>query len=254
MQSLQEYLSEALVKHKISNYDDDIVDFGLSVKWLKYNLAGDRLTDDESDYGYYYQWGSTVGYPNASKHEFTWETTPFIKSAPEITFTKYVTNSKFGAVDNNTILDPEDDAVTSLLGSEYRMPTNDEYEELYKHCRGTSNTSGIPNTLLSGIASISKNGIYWIAAGTTVDEVKYKNCGALFVGQDITNRIFFPASGNCNRSYVNDVGSTGFYWSSSLYSRYSNSAYYLSFYNGYVFSINIDTRYDGFAIRGVKVK
>ena len=55
MQSLQKYLSKALVKHKISNYDnDDAVDFGLSVKWLKYNLAGDKLTNNESDYGNYY--------------------------------------------------------------------------------------------------------------------------------------------------------------------------------------------------------
>ena len=256
MNSLKEYLSEALIKHKISyHYNDDVVDFSLSVKWLKYNLAGDKLTDDESDYGYYYQWGSTVGYPDATTHEFNCETTPYCNGSHN-SFTKYVTKPYYGPVDNKKILDPEDDAVTVLLGSKYRMPTMDEYRELYKHCTGSSIKSGkrgfIPNSL-SGVASISKNGIYWVVAGTTIDGVKYTNPGCLFVGQDITKRIFFPASGYCYDSSVYNVGSGGCYWSSSLTSGNSTYAYNLLFNSGLVIPAYGDYRYSGFSVRGVKV-
>ena len=249
MYSLKDYLSEALVKHKISHYrnDDNVVDFGLSVKWLKYNLAGDKLTNDESDYGYYYQCASTTGYPDASKYEFTWETTPYCNGSSN-SFTKYVTSSIYGTVDNKITLDPEDDAVTTLLGSKYRMPTVDEFKELYHHCGGTDSGS------LSGTVSISSKGTYWVAAGTIIDGVKYKNPGRLFVGQDITNRIFFPASGYCYDSSVKAVGSYGLYWSSSLYLSYSNYAYNLDFYSSDIYPGDYYDRYYGFSIRGVKIK
>ena len=247
MYSLKKYLSEALIKRKITNYDDTVVDFGLSVKWLKYNLAGDRLADDESDYGYYYQWGSTVGYPDASTHAFNWSTCPYIKSTSGPTFSKYVTNSSYGRVDNKTTLEPMDDAVTTLLGSKYRMPTVDEYKELFSHCGGT------PCGSLSGTTSVTSKGIYWVVDGTTVDGVKYKNAGRLFVGQDITKRIFFPASGLCYDSSVGSVGSYGYYWSSSLGSSYSNRAYYLYFSSSNVHPAYYYCRCYGFSVRGVKL-
>ena len=248
MYSLKNYLSEALVKHKISNYknDDNVVDFGLSVKWLKYNLAGNKLTDDESDYGYYYQWGSTTGYPNASTHVFDWETTLYCNGS-STSFTKYVTKPYYGTVDNKTTLDPEDDAVTALLGSEYRMPTKDEFKELYNHCGGKHSGS------LSGTSSVSSTGVYWVATGTTVDGVKYKNAGRLFVGQDITKRIFFPASGYCYDFSYALAGSHGYYWSSSIDSSYSNDAYYLYLLSSYVRPNHKDGRYCGFSVRGVKI-
>ena len=247
MYSLKDYLSEALVKNKISNYrNDNVVDFGLSVKWLKYNLAGDKLTDNESDYGYYYQWGSTIGYPDASTHTFNWSTCPYIKSTSGPTFTKYVTNSTYGTVDNKTTLEPMDDAVTALLGSEYRTPTQAEFKELYNHCGGKHSGS------LSGVTSVSSTGTYWVAAGTTVDGVKYTNAGRLFVGQDITKCVFFPASGYCGNSSVGNVGSCGLYWSSSLRSSYSGNAYCLYFFSSDVYP-GSTYRCRGFSVRGVKL-
>ena len=248
MQSLQKYLSEALVKYKITNYrnDNDVVDFGLSVKWLKYNLAGDKLTDDESDYGYYYQWGSTVGYPDATTHVFDWTTCPYCNGSRN-SFTKYVTGSSYGTVDNKTILEPMDDAVTTLLGSEYRIPTVDEFQELYHHCGGKDSGS------LSGTASVLSTGVYWVKSNTTIDGVKYTNAGRLFVGQDITKRVFFPASGLCDYSSLNLVGSHGYYSSSSLYSSYSNYTYNLYFHSSDVHPAYASIRYYGFSVRGVKV-
>ena len=246
MYSLKDYLSEALVKNKISNYrNDNVVDFGLSVKWLKYNLAGDRLTDDESDYGYYYQWASTIGYSTTSKHIFDWETTPYCNGSRN-SFTKYVTSSSCGAVDNKTTLDPEDDAVTTLLGSEYRIPTVDEFKELYNHCGGTDSGS------LSGTTSVSSKGTYWVAAGTIVDGVKYKNPGRLFVGQDINKRVFFPAAGYCYDCIIDYKSDRLLYLSNSLGK--TSSLHNYSFYCDNR-AINTDAnmfRYYGYSIRGIK--
>ena len=225
---------------------NDVVDFGLSVKWLKYNLAGDKFTDNESDYGYYYQWASTTGYPDTSTHIFYWSTCPYCNGSAT-SFTKYVASFSYGTVDNKKVLDPEDDAVTALLGSKYKMPTTAEFKELYNHCGGANSGS------LSGTTSVSSKGTYWVAAGTTVDGIKYTNAGCLFVGQDITNRIFFPASGNCYYSSVKYVGSNGNYWSSSLNSINSYDAYHLLFDKSGVNPDNYNYRYYGFSVRGVKV-
>ena len=257
MYTLKDYLSEALVKHKISYYrnDDNVVDFGLSVKWLKYNLAGDKLTEDESDYGYYYQWGSTVGYPDASKHEFTWETTPYCNGSHS-SFSKYVVNRGSGTVDNKDVLDSEDDAVTALFGSEYRMPTIEEFQELCEHCTGSSDHHNIPTENLFGATSVSENGIYWVAAGATVDGVKYKNAGLLCVGQDIFKRIFFPAAGYGYESSLKRICICGHYWTSSLELKYSssNAAYRFFFMKNDTKSDSSDARYYGCNIRGIKVK
>ena len=251
MYTLKEYLSEALVKHKISNYENDnAVDFGLSVKWLKYNLAGDKLTNDESDYGYYYQWASTTGYPDASIHVFDWTTCPYCNGS-STSLTKYVTDSYYGTVDNKTTLESMDDAVTALLGSKYRMPTIKEYQELRKHCIGLDNYKTTDK--LSGITSVSKNGIYWIMPNTMVDNIKYSHRGVLFVGQDITKRIFFPTCGECNDSYIYNK-TYGYYWSSSLESGLSKKAGRLYFTSENIFPCDYQQRYYGAAIRGVKVK
>ena len=199
----------------------DIVDFGLSVKWSKYNLAGDKLTDNESDYGYYYQWGGTTGYQNASAHTFSssWTDTPYYNKVNGY-FTKYVTNLAYGKnVDNKTTLESGDDPVTALLGSEYRMPTRAEFYELRDHC-GSDGSTTIIN---SSTYTVYYKGVYWLKTpGITVDGVKYTNPGCLFVGKDITKRIFLPASGYCINSSTEIINSRYgnyngcYYWTSSL--------------------------------------
>ena len=253
-------INKQLIIKKWEPYD--VVDFGLSVKWLKYNLAGDKLTDNESDYGYYYQWGDTIGYPDAAKHNFRYLTTPYIKNPVEPTFTKYVAEPLFGDVDNKDVLDPEDDAVTTLLGSEYRMPTKDEYIELYKHCSGVTElkSSDYDNILIDNNKdSILKNGVYWINSNSVIDGVKYINSGALFVGQDITKRIFFPAAGYCYDSKVANKCSFGRYLTKSLNINCSCYVYRLSFGSKNIFGKltldynSRDSRYYGCSIRGIKI-
>ena len=62
---------------------------------------------------------------------------------------------------------------------------------------------------------------------------------------------FFPAAGNCNNGSVNNVGSNGNYWSSSLNTDNMINGRNLNFNNGNVNWQNNNNRYYGFSVRGV---
>jgi uncharacterized protein (TIGR02145 family) len=69
---------------------------------------------------------------------------------------------------------------------------------------------------------------------------------------DDSKTLFFPAAGECYYGNVHDVGSGGYYWSSSLTADYGeNYAYHMNFDSGYVGWGNYSYRYDGFSVRGV---
>ena len=61
----------------------------------------------------------------------------------------------------------------------------------------------------------------------------------------------FPAAGNCNNGSVNNVGSNGNYWSSSVNSSNVQNAYNLNFNSSNVNWQNNNNRHNGFAVRGV---
>ena len=59
-----------------------------------------------------------------------------------------------------------------------------------------------------------------------------------------------PAAGYRNYGSLNDVGSLGGYWSSSLYTNGPDYAYYRRFYSGYMGTGN-GYRYNGQSVRPV---
>ena len=62
--------------------------------------------------------------------------------------------------------------------------------------------------------------------------------------------LFFPASGNRNGTSLNNHGSNGNYWSSSLNS--SANGYNLNFNSSGVNPANNNNRFNGFSIRSVQ--
>ena len=63
--------------------------------------------------------------------------------------------------------------------------------------------------------------------------------------------IFFPAAGNGGRTYLENAGDSGYYWSSTLYTSDPN-AYHLLFYSGNVYpQFNNNDRYYGMSVRPV---
>lgn len=154
-----------------------VVDLGLpsGTLWADRNV-GAALPED---YGDYFAWGETT-----TKSNFTWSTLKYCEDNNVHKFSKYNTQSKYGSVDNKTTLERADDAATANWGSGWRMPTQQQFQELNDNCTWTWTTRN------------GKNGY----------EVKGKN----------GNSIFLPAAGFRSGTGRYDAGSFGHYWSSSL--------------------------------------
>ncbi len=147
--------------------------------------------DSPTGYGNYYAWGET-----STKSQYDWGTYKWCNGTQN-SITKYCTQSSYGTVDNKTTLELTDDAARANWGSPWRMPTDGELYNLNTRCTWT-----------------------WV----TVDGIN---------GYRVTaangNSIFLPAAGYRYDTYLNYVGSTGYYWSSSLFSGLSYHARYLYF-------------------------
>ena len=183
------------------------VDLGLSVKWATMNIGA----NSPEEYGDYFAWGETK-----PKETYSWETYKWCEGT--YTVTKYCTDSKYGTVDDKTVLDPEDDAAHVNWGGTWRMPTRAEQDELRSKCTWT-----------------------W----TTQNSVKgYKVTGPN------GNSIFLPAVGYRSDSSLSDVGSRGYYWSSLLNTVGQTAGWCLGFYSDNFGRYN-RVRYDGQSVRAV---
>ena len=153
------------------------VDLGLpsGTKWASCNVGATK----PEEYGDYYAWGETE-----TKSDYSWNTYKWCNGTPQ-TLTKYCTSSSNGKVDNKKVLDASDDVARVKWGGSWRIPTQDEVEELKDKCSQE-----------------------WI----TVNGVK----GRKFTGPN-GNSIFLPAAGYRVSSFLSGAGSDGRYWSSSLY-------------------------------------
>lgn len=215
----RKFLSDGKTIQNVCHTDTkeyEYVDLGLpsGLKWAKCNVGAET----ETDYGDFFMWGSTKA---NTPDECNWTTYKHCNGSEWI-LTKYCTDSYYGTVDNKTVLDPEDDAASQIMGSDWRMPTEAEFQELLS---GTTNAwvTDYKGTGVSGRKFTASNG----------------------------NSIFIPAAGYCGDGSVNNVGSGGYVWSSSLYTSYPSSAWGLYFGSGDCYMSN-DRRYNGRSVRGVR--
>lgn len=193
----------------------EYVDLGLSVLWATCNVGATM----PEGYGDYYAWGETE-----PKIVYSGSTYKYFNGSSS-TLTKYCNSSSYGNngyTDTKTTLDPDDDVAHVKWGGDWRMPTKDEFTELRNNCTWT-----------------------WITLnGVKGYRVTSKKSG-------YTDRsIFLPAVGYRSDTGLYDVGSDGYYWSSSLYTDYPDYAWYLNFYSDYYFTINFD-RSCGLSVRPV---
>ena len=204
----------------ILNYADhsfhEYVDLGLpsGLLWATCNVGADT----PEDYGDYFAWGEIQ--PKYT-YNYKWSTYQYCNGSGS-TLTKYCSNSSYGYngfIDNLTTLLPEDDAATANWGANWRMPTKEEYEELY------NNTT---------VTWTQQNGVN----------------GRLFTASN-GNSLFLPAAGYCGNSSLNGVGGSGFYWTSSLYTDNPDHAWSLTFNSGYCSMYYYD-RYYGQSVRAVR--
>ena len=189
------------------------VDLGLpsGKQWAKGNLGA----DNEEESGLYFQWGDVQGYTTEQvgvDKQFTWDDYKY-NSGSSFNPTKYTDS------DQKTQLDLEDDAVYAALGGNWRMPTVDDWRELYNNTtREWTQVNGV-----NGYKCTASNGNY----------------------------IFIPAAGRGDGSSLSYEGSSGYVWSSSLFSVGSTSPFNCQFGGGGFYPVLGSLRYYGYSVRGV---
>ncbi len=217
----------------------EYVDLGLpsGTLWAKMNIGAEKITD----YGDYFAWGETTpkkkangSYDNYKLENYKWYTSDTIVETDAdgfetITYkkgyTKYCYDSSYGYeghTDNLTTLELSDDAAHVNWGGAWRMPTIEEFNELINNCTWTWAT-------LNGV-----NG--------------YKVTSK---AEGNTNYIFLPAAGYRGDWSFGSVGSSGYYWSSSLGSDGPGSTWNLYFYSGYRTTNYCSNRCCGLSVRPV---
>ena len=198
----------------------EYVDLGLSVKWATCNLGASKPTE----YGGYYQWAGTKDVSD-TEINLGWDNCPYHTGNDGSSgWTKYNTKSSYGTVDNKTVLEAMDDAASVALGGKWRMPTYQEWKELFN----TDNCSWTWTTI-DGI-----NGF----------KVQSKKSGYT------DNWIFLPAAGYRNNDGFKYLGSSVGYWSSSLKSGHPGYAGCMGFYSNSVGS-GYNYRCFGLSVRPV---
>ena len=172
--------NDSIVEDSIIFDGYNYVDLGLpsGTLWATCNVGA----NSPEKFGDYFAWGETT-----PKNLYDWKSYKYSAFVDgRYVLTKYCTNSYYGLdglVDSLTVLDPMDDAAVANWGEHWRMPTGEEWSELYQNTTLTWTTQND----VDGILLTSWNG----------------------------NSIFLPTTG----FYLDDslfCTSLGVYWSSSL--------------------------------------
>ena len=191
--------------------DHAYVDLGLpsGTLWATCNVGA----NSPEDYGDYFAWGETT-----TKSVYNFDTYQYGTNISLTKYCNYGSNGKNGFTDNLTTLQPMDDVATANWGSGWRMPTREEFEELYNNttCTWTQ-----------------RNGVN----------------GRLFTASN-GNSLFMPAAGHRHRGSLYLAGDSGFYWSSSLYNK-PTDAWCLYFHSGH-YGRRYDDRSYGRSVRAVR--
>lgn len=155
------------------------IDLGLpsGTKWACCNVGANF----PAEYGDYFAWGEIT-----SKSSFTWYNYKWCLGGDNYNLTKYCNDSDYGTVDGRTELESEDDAAYVNWGTEWRMPSLSQIYELLDNCTSE-----------------------W----TTVNG----RGGYVFKSNINGMAVFFPAAGwPNNKGGVDEVGTGGNYWLSSM--------------------------------------
>lgn len=170
----------------------EYVDLGLpsGILWAKYNLGA----NSPEEYGDYFAWGEV-----SPKECYDWNTYQYCVGGNDTQMTKYSATTDYGYTgftDDLNILLPEDDAAMVNWGEDWRMPTKEEWYELFHYTTYTDTGDGALLTAANG------------------------------------NSIFLPEAGNYNGCELDWAHIYGNYWSSTHREEYSDDAWNTQFRSG----------------------
>lgn len=160
----------------------EYVDLGLSVKWATCNLGASQ----PEECGDYYAWGETETKTSYSFGNYKW-----CKGSYN-SLTKYCNNAEYGYngyVDDLTVLSQDDDVAHVKLGGYWRMPTKDDFYELWYNCTWTKT---------------EQNGITGFLVESKIPGYTDRS-------------IFLPVTGFLYGNYSKSYEDNMYYWSSSLF-------------------------------------
>jgi hypothetical protein len=193
---------------------DEYVDMDLpsGTLWAKRNIGA----TSETDYGWFFSWGNLNAHPKGSGYDFSqavYDNTPGSEISGNLSLSQ--------------------DAARANLGLSWRMPTTEEFAELFN-------------------ASYTE---YITASGTVISGTDKRTTyngvtGLLLRSKSNGNKLFFPAAGYYDGTTLDGEGSNGYSWSSSFVS--ATNARYLSFGSGGVYPQNNNVRRLGFSVRAVQ--
>lgn len=184
----------------------------------------------------FFSWGNTDGHNPSSTSAFDYNWGGVNEQEP------YYDGQPYGTTPGNTLtgnIPPSMDAARACLGAPWRMPSMEDFTELFANI----DYIDADGNVVTAETSIAK---------TAADKrVTVNGINGLYLRSKINgNRLFFPASGyGGGRSWYDRTGS-GYFWSSSFYS--ARLARFLYFYSGGVYPQGNLNRYDGFSVRPVQ--
>ncbi len=195
------------------------VDLGLpsGLLWAETNLGASSA----AYCGDYYAWAE-IETLNENKTSFSWSSYKYGTGSSDIK--KY-----YPIVDDKTTLEMEDDAAYVNWGAWCRMPSRDEFQDLYDKCTWTPESR---------------------------DDVQHTSRGGFKVTGPNGNSIYLPAEfGYVSETGKQEYGSFGYYWSStSPASGNTQCAYYLQIGKNHYRGVSENpqrSRYQGLQIRAV---
>ena len=202
--------------HYDGNYEH--VDLGLpsGTLWATFNVGASA----PEEYGDYFSRGETQPKKDYSVNNYKYCNDDIKK------LTKYCSDAKFGNngfTDTLTSLQLMDDAAFVNWGSDWCMPTYEQWKELIE---------------------------YTVITDTVINDVH----GALVKASN-GHRLFLPAAGYAELNHIGNDGSSGNYWSSSLSYHTTQSpqaAWYLYFRWNYYSTSDGGSRFRGNSVRAVR--
>ena len=240
-------LSEILEYQKPTVDSDLYVDMGLpsGALWAKASIdittqsGFQEVNGEVSPFKYecsFFSWGNTDGHNPSSTSAFDYNWGGVNEQEP------YYDGQPYGTTPGNTLtgnIPPSMDAARASLGAPWRMPSMEDFAELFANI----DYIDADGNVVTAETSIAK---------TAADKrVTVNGINGLYLRSKINgNRLFFPASGYGNgRSWSSRAGS-GYFWSSTFGSaRYARYLYFSSYG---VYPQGTNNRYYGFSVRPVQ--